>query len=68
MKILTSRCWKIARITLWATVVAIVVFIAFTTGGMLILSQIEHECLTNHMFQIKDHGFKCELILKGILS
>ena len=68
MKILTPRFKKIARVILWSMVAVLALFVAFMTGGIFILMDIEYECLTYHIFEINDHIFKCEVIPKGILS
>jgi len=59
---------RIARIILWSTVAVLLLFLVFTFGESIILEQIEHECLTNHMFQIGENIFECNIIERGILS
>ena len=68
MKILTPTFKKIARITFWSSVAILILFLVFTFGGSIVLAQIEHECLTNHVFAIGENIFECEIITKGILS
>lgn len=63
-----TRFKQIARIILWSTVAVLILFLVFTFGGSIIMTQIEHECLTHHMFQIGENIFECEIIPKGILS
>ena len=68
MKILTPTFKKIARITLWSIVAALVIFIAFLTGGAFALLQIEQECLSYHVFEVLENVFECNIIHRGILS
>ena len=57
----------IIRIILWSFVVVLSLFIVFVYGGTEMLEKIEHECITNSMFQINQSIFECKVLLNGVL-
>jgi hypothetical protein len=59
MKVLSGRAARITRRILWSIVAILMAFLIFTFGGSLILTYIETECNTTHLFIINENIYQC---------
>ena len=63
MKIWTARVQRITRRILWSIVAILMAFLIFTFGGSIILTYIEEECNTNHLFIINETIYQCNPVI-----